>query len=110
MRVHLIKERTIREYVSKNEKSRASFDDWLSKVHFADWAVPQDIKSTFPAADLLGRGSERVIFDIAGNSHRMICKYSFGKSNIRLYVCWIGTHGDYDRICKNNEQYTVFIY
>lgn len=27
----------------------------------------------------------------------MICKYAFGETEARLYVCWIGTHGEYKK-------------
>lgn len=110
MKVHLIKEKTIRAYVAKNSSSYASFEDWLSKVKLADWNIPEDIKETFPSADFLGNSSYRVIFDIAGNRFRMIGKYSFGESNVRLYVSWIGTHAEYDKLCKRQEQFSVFNY
>lgn len=110
MRVHLIKAKTIRDYLTKNGSSKASFEEWLSKLRLADWAITDDIIQTFPSADFLGNGSCRVIFDIGGNKHRMICKYSFGTTSIRLYVCWIETHAQYDKVCNLNKQYIVFDY
>ncbi|HRO86303.1 MAG TPA: type II toxin-antitoxin system HigB family toxin [Niabella sp.] len=110
MKVHLIKEKTIRDYIVGNRGSKASFQEWLSKVKLADWTTTEDIVQTFPSADFLGNSSFRTIFDIAGNKYRMICKYSFGSTSMRLYVCWIGTHAEYDKICKQNKQYTVFDY
>lgn len=110
MKVHLIKEKTIRNYVLGNAGSKIPFQEWLTRLKKADWNKPADIKKSFPAADLLGKSSLRVIFDIGGNNYRMICKYAFGETNIRLYVCWIGTHGEYDELCNKKEQYTVFIF
>lgn len=110
MRVHLIKEKTIRNYVIKHAASRLSFEEWLSKIKLADWQVPADIKDTFPSADLLGAGSFRVIFDIRGNSFRIICKYSFGENELHLFVCWIGTHAEYDKLCKEEKQYKINVY
>lgn len=110
MKVHLIKEQTIRKYIAKHSLSKASFDEWLSKIKFADWSVPGDIKNTFSSADLLGRGSFRVVFDIAGNNFRMICKYGFGRREAHLFVCWIGTHAEYDRLCNQEKQYSINIY
>ena len=74
MKVHLIRKKTIREFVAKTPRGTSSFDDWLLKVGFADWKIPEDIKRTFTSADLLGKGSSRVVFDLAGNKFRMICK------------------------------------
>ncbi len=110
MKVHLIKEKTIRSYITEHAGSKASFEEWLSKVKLADWVTTEDIVLNFPSADFLGNSSYRVIFDIAGNRYRMICKYSFGNTSIRLYVCWIGTHAEYDKLCKQNKQYIVFDY
>ena len=110
MKVHLIKEKTIRDYIAGNSSSKTSLEEWLLKIKLADWATTEDIVQTFPSADFLGNSSSRVIFDIAGNKYRMICKYSFGSTSARLYVCWMGTHAEYDRLCKQLKQYTVFDY
>ena len=110
MRVHLIKEKTIRRFALKYPASKVPFEDWLGKVKYADWEIPEDIFCTFPSADLLGRGSNRVVFDIGGNNFRMIGKYAFGENTIHLFVCWIGTHAEYDKLCKGGKQYTVNIY
>jgi mRNA interferase HigB len=85
-------------------------EDWLEKLKNADWKKPADIQTVFKTADLLGKSSSRVVFDIAGNHYRMICKYAFGNKQIHLFVCWMGTHAAYDKLCDNNEQYKVSIY
>jgi mRNA interferase HigB len=110
MRIHLIKEKSIKSYILKNPANKNSFGDWLGKVKFADWEIPNDIKKTFNTADLLGKSSHRVVFDIGGNNYRMICKYGFGETEVHLFICWIGTHAEYDELCNNNLQYTVNIY
>jgi mRNA interferase HigB len=51
---------------------KSSFQDWLEKLKNADWETPNDIKKTYNSADLLGRASSRVVFDIAGKNYRMI--------------------------------------
>lgn len=86
------------------------FVAWLSKVTFADWEPSSDIKKTFGSADLLEKGSERVVFDLGGNNYRMIDKYVFCQKQVHLFVCWIGTHAVYDKLCKENKQYTINIY
>lgn len=110
MRVHLIKEATIRHFVGENAGSKRPFEEWLAKAKHADWEKPADIKATFPSADLLGKSCFRVVFDIGGNNYRMICKYAFAVTEVRVYVCWIGTHAAYDKLCKAGGQYIVFDY
>ena len=110
MKVHLIRKETIEAFAKQNARSRASFQNWLTKLKYADWKTPGDIIATFGSADLLGNNSNRVVFDIAGNAYRMICKYAFGDKQVHLFVCWIGTHAAYDKVCSLNEQYTVSDY
>lgn len=110
MKVHLIKRQTIEDFVKANVQSRSPFEDWLEKIKHAAWKQPADIQATFGSADLLGNSSNRVVFDIGGNNYRMICKYVFGDKQVHLFVCWIGTHAAYDKLCNKNEQFTVNIY
>lgn len=110
MKIHLIKKQTIVEYALANARSRPSFVIWLNLIKYADWNEPEDIKATYGSADLLLNGSSRVVFDIAGNKYRMICKYVFGQKEVHLFVCWIGTHAEYDQICADGKQYNISIY
>ena len=107
MKVHLIKKQTIEKFVANNARSRSSFNLWLATLKFCDWVQPTDIQKTFGSADLLGNNSKRVVLDIAGNNYRMICKYSFGGKKVHLFICWIGTHAEYDELCSKNQQYTA---
>lgn len=110
MKAHLIKEKTIRNFVLKNARSKVSFEDWLSKLKRTDWNTPEDIKDSFNSADILGKGTYRVVFDIGGNNYRMICKFGFGDTEVHLFVCWIGTHAAYNELCRQNKQYTISDY
>lgn len=77
MKVHLIKRQTIVDFMVKNKQSTSGFEDWMRKLKHADWSDTINIKETFKSADFLGKGTQRVIFDIGGNKYRMICKYQF---------------------------------
>ena len=110
MRVHLIKKQTIEDYVVGHAASKSSFENWLTCEKYADWEMPEDIQKTSGSADLLGNGSNRVVFDIGGDNYRMICKYHFGITKVHLFVCWIGTHAEYNKLCEKSKQYTVNVY
>lgn len=110
MKVNLIKKQSIEKYVSDNARSRTSFEKWLSIIKRADWDEPKDIISTFNSADILGKSSDRVVFNIGSNNYRLICKYHFGRNRIHLFVKWIGTHADYTKLCNNGKQYDISIY
>jgi mRNA interferase HigB len=110
MRVHLIKKQSIEDYVQKNARSRASFEIWLSIIKRVDWKEPNEIILTFNSSDILGKGSDRVIFNIGGNNYRMICKYHFGETKVHLFIKWIGTHAEYTKLCNDSKQYEINIF
>ena len=110
MKVHLIRKQTIEDFVRENARSRPSFAAWLSALRFVDWNAPIDILQTFGSADILGSASNRVVFNIGGNNYRLICKYLFGEKQVHLFICWIGTHAEYDELCDKEEQYTITNY
>ena len=110
MKVHLIHIRTIRLFIMQQPASRTGMEEWITKIKHADWRYPGDIAKTFKSADLLGKGSNRVIFDVSGNHYRIICKYAFGEHQVHLFICWIGSHAAYDRLCKENKQYSIHLY
>lgn len=110
MKIHLIRRETVERYVSANASSKIGLLEWLLKIKYADWVIPGNIMETFPTADLLGKGSSRVVFNIGGNKYRLIAKFHFGEMQVHLFICWIGTHSEYDFICKNLKQYTISEY
>lgn len=107
MRVRIVKEKSIRNFISQHPDSKVGFDDWCKKIKIADWLMPSDILNEFNTADLLGNGTSRIVFNIAGNHYRMICKYRFGRRHIRLFVKWMGKHADYSKLCNKGLQYSV---
>lgn len=110
MKVHLIKKQTIENYIKDNARSKVSFDIWYSILKTANWDEPNDIKSTFNSADILGRSSKRVVFNIGGANYRIICRYHFGYNKAHLFVKWIGTHAEYTKLCAYGKQYEVSMY
>ena len=107
MRLHLIKKQTIENYVRSNSQSKIPFKIWLSIIKRTDWNEPSDMLFTFSNADILGKSSDRIVFNIGGNKYRMICHYHFGKKYIHLFINWIGTHAEYSKLCQEQKQYTV---
>ena len=110
MRARLIKEQVIHAFVAKHAISKNAFKTWLKVLKAADWNMLEDIQATFPATDILGKGCKRVVFDIGGNKYRLICGYLFGRKEVHLFICWIGTHAEYTELCKKGEQYTVSMF
>jgi len=110
MKVHLIKKQSIEDFVLENAGARLPFKTWLTGIKKADWNETNDIPQTFNSADILGKGSNRVVFNIGGNKYRMICKYHFGKLQVHLFIKWIGTHAEYTKLCNAGQQFDVSSY
>jgi len=107
MKVRLVKRQTIIDFVNKHPRSKVSFSIWLRILKGVDWESTEDIKNVFNSADFIGKSSNRIVFNISGNNYRMICSYYFGEKYVHLYINWIGTHNEYDKICYKNLQYAI---
>lgn len=110
MKIHLIRKQTIEKYVSENAQSKSAFENWLSVIKWVEWKEPKDIISSFNSADILGKSSNRIVFNIGGNKYRMICSYHFGKKKVHLFIKWIGNHSEYTKLCAEGKQYSVEAY
>lgn len=120
--VHIISTACIKKFADENPKFSEVLSAWITLVSKCEWEKPQDIVNEFgsKAIDLLGKkdnkpttlSSNRVVFDIKGNHLRIIAKYQFHpKLKVaRLYIKWIGTHSEYDKLCNNKLQYEIELF
>lgn len=67
---------------------------WYRRVLAADWSTPAELKADFGTASILKDG--RAVFNIAGNRYRIVVWINYPYRV--LYVRFIGTHAQYDRI------------
>ncbi len=67
---------------------------WYRQASAADWLQPSDVKADFGNASILQEG--RVVFNIAGNKYRLIVWINYDYRVV--YVRFIGTHKQYDKI------------
>ena len=58
---------------------------------------PNQIKEEYPSASILN--DNRVIFNIKGNSYRLVVKISYEYQMV--WIRFIGTHAEYDKINSN---------
>ena len=105
MRVRLLRQDTVDDFAENHANGRIHFNSFLQALKYADWQRAEDITSTI-RGNLLGGGSNRVVFDLGGNGRnafRIICMYAFGRQLVRLYVTWIGTHEQYNALTPQNK-------
>ena len=92
--VRLISKRPLREFWANNPDAERPLRSWIRTVRHEDWDTPQKVIDTFPKARILG--DNRVLFNIRGNHYRLIVKVNYRRRI--LYVRFVGTHAQYDRI------------
>ena len=98
--MRIIARRTLREFVGalaghKDQRAvKAALDAWFDEVRKAHWANTAEVKRLYATASIVS--AERIVFNIKGNAYRLIVAADFGKSIV--WIKWIGTHRDYDRV------------
>ena len=98
MKVKLVSEKAIVDYCINNARATASFYIFIERLKTCDWNNVNDINRDFPSMRIVGNcDKNRMIFNIGGNNYRIICDYNFYK-NCRLYIAFIGTHAEYDKV------------
>ena len=98
--MRIIARRTLRDFIASRAGHKdqpaleAALDAWFDEARRAQWKNAADVKRHYATASIVT--GERVVFNIKGNSHRLVVSIDFEKAII--WIKWIGTHRDYDRI------------
>ena len=80
---------------------RAALSAWYHEVRKAVWRSPTDVKEAYRHASIVG--ANRVVFNIKGNSYRLVVAVDYQREVV--FIKWIGTHRDYDRIDVRTVDY-----
>jgi len=86
--------KTLLTFAEKHPLSAAPLNNWYTIAKAADWAKLADIRRVFNSVDYIG--NDRYVFNIKGNDYRLVAMIFFDKRT--LYIRFIGTHGEYDKI------------
>jgi mRNA interferase HigB len=98
--MRIIARRTLRVFAERRTGSKdhhalkAALDAWFDEVKKARWSDTTDVKRSYASASIVS--ADRIVFNIKGNDYRLIVAVDFEKSIV--WIKWIGTHKDYDRI------------
>ena len=88
---------TLREYWENNPDCEQYLKTWHDTALSSNWKTPNDVKKTYANASILK--DCRIVFNIKGNSYRLVAKFNFEKQWI--FIRYIGTHVEYDKIDAN---------
>ena len=92
--MHVVKKKTLRDFWRHHPAVETPLRAWLKDAQAARWRTMHDIKAYARTADIVG--DNRVVFNIGGNKFRLVVLCLLVKE--RLYVRFVGTHAQYDRI------------
>ncbi len=92
--MRIFTEKPLKDYASKHPEALTAIQDWIKKVKNAEWTNLADIKRTFNSVDYVG--NQRYVFNIKGNDYRLVVVIQFRPKFV--YIRFIGTHAEYDRI------------
>jgi len=94
--MRIISRKTLRLFWEKPEYAdvEQSLKAWFREASHADWTSPAAIKAAFGTASIVA--NNRVVFNIGGNKYRLVVKVNYPYRV--MYVRFIGTHAQYDRI------------
>jgi mRNA interferase HigB len=105
--MRIIARRTLREFVEARRGHRdhsalkAAVDAWFDEARKARWSGTADVKRSNATASIIS--ADRIVFNIKGNDYRLVVAVDFEKGIV--WIKWIGTHRDYDRINVKKVQH-----
>jgi len=105
--VRVIARKTLRQFIdtltgSKDQKAvKSALDSWFHEALRAEWKTPADVVRAYANASIVG--SDRVVFNIKGNSYRLVVAINYVHQIV--FIKWIGSHADYDKINVKTVSY-----
>jgi len=105
--MRIIARRTLREFVEgrrgykDHSALKAALDAWFDEVRKARWSSTADVKGSYATASIIS--ADRIVFNVKGNDYRLVVAADFDKGIV--WIKWIGTHKDYDKIDVKGVQH-----
>lgn len=92
--MRIISRKALRLFGQRHPEAHAVLEAWYQDARQAHWQTPNDVKHVYRNASLIGRN--RVVFNIKGNHYRLVVAINYTREIV--YVRFIGTHQEYDKI------------
>jgi mRNA interferase HigB len=92
--VRIIALSALRRCWTRHPQAEIPLRVWYAEASRADWKSPSDIKVAHRNVSFVA--NNRVVFNIKGNDYRLVAAVHYNRG--RLFVRFVGTHAQYDRI------------
>lgn len=97
IKLRIIAKKILRDFWTKHSDCEQQLKAWYQEADKGTWKTLNELKVDYPNASILD--SNRVCFNIKGNNYRLIVKINF--SYQMMWIRFIGTHSEYDKIDAN---------
>lgn len=92
--MRIISRKKLKEFWEIHPNAKKPLEAWFADAKNADWNNPNEVKKSYANASIIT--NNRVVFNIKGNSYRLIVAVNYFYKII--YIRFIGTHEEYDKI------------
>ena len=90
----IIGRKKLDKFKRKHSDAKGQINAWLNETVNTTWKGSKDIKERYPHASILS--GNKVIFNIKGRKYRLVVIVRYVSETV--YVEWIGTHAQYNRM------------
>lgn len=90
--MHIISKTRLKQGWEKHSKAEVGLRTWYKIASQSRWTHLDDVRQSFPHADLVG---QLTVFNIGGNKYRLITKIDFLRG--KVYIRDVLTHAEYDK-------------
>ena len=93
--MRVITKRRLIEFYTKHPQAKGALEDWYEKASKATWTDLSQMKAEWSnSVDYIG--NDRYVFNIRGNSFRLIVLVLFLPQ--KIFIRFVGTHAEYDKL------------
>jgi mRNA interferase HigB len=89
---------SIIEFYKRHGDAKIPLQVWYEEIEFGKWKSPNELKRDYGGSVSILKNS-RVVFNIKGNDYRLVAALNY--ENAWIFIKFIGTHKEYDRIDAN---------
>lgn len=97
----ILSKKAINDFALIEPNAVDALTSWYKETQLADWANFAEMKRSFNSVDAVG--NDRYVFNIKGNRYRLISIIHFDVRTV--YIAFIGTHNQYDKIDASKVKY-----
>lgn len=89
--MNVISFKRLREFASSHKDASVPLRAWYTVARASNWKNLAEVKTVYPAADLVGRYT---VFNIKGNKYRLIARIVYRSQTV--FIIGVLTHEEYD--------------